>query len=173
MANVDLFQALRSKTRQNILKILMKREMHISGLARELGISVPQTSKHCKNLEEKGLIEKTTFGRTHVLKARMEPLYQILDSFAEETTLQVTKGQSILDALEHVAGVRVERADERGFVTSIDGEEGYYIYEVNGRLPDIPMDKYTLEQDLTVDLKKITHVSKKRLDIKVKDREGS
>jgi hypothetical protein len=67
-----------------------------------------------------------------------------------------------------VAGVTVERADERGFVTSIDGEQGYYIYEVNGKPPNIPMDKFKLEKDSTVELKKILHIKKKRLKIKLK-----
>jgi DNA-binding transcriptional ArsR family regulator len=168
MATIDLFPVLRSKTRREILKVLMKKEMHISGIAREFGISVPQASKHCKLLEEKGLVEKKTFGRTHVLRAKNDRLYGLMDYFSDETEVEVPKGSNIIDALTQVAGIMVEKADERGFVTSIDGEEGYYIYEVNGKLPNVPMDKFTLEKDVTVELKKILHVKKKRLDIKVK-----
>ncbi|MFQ5800821.1 MAG: ArsR family transcriptional regulator [Candidatus Hydrothermarchaeales archaeon] len=168
MATIDLFPVLRSKTRRDILKMLMKKEMHISGIAREFGISVPQASKHCKLLEEKGLVEKTTFGRTQVLKARPESLYTLMDYFSDETEIEVPRGSNIIDALKQVAGVKVEKADDRGFVTSIDGEEGFYIYEVNGRLPNVPMDKFRLEEDVTVELKKILHVRKKRLEIKTK-----
>lgn len=168
---MDLFPVLRSKTRREILKLLLKEEMHISGIARELGISVAQASKHCRMLEETGLVEKKTFGRTHVLKARSDNLYKAMDYFGDEEEVEVPTGASIIDALTKVAGVNVERADERGFVTSIDGEEGYYIYEVNGALPNIPMDRYRIEKDSTVDLKKIAHVKKKRLKITVKDRE--
>jgi predicted transcriptional regulator len=35
----DLFKALSSKTRVNMLKTLQKKEMHISGLARELNLT--------------------------------------------------------------------------------------------------------------------------------------
>jgi len=67
-----------------------------------------------------------------------------------------------------VANVQVERVGARGFVVSIDGEEGYYIYEVNGRLPDVPMHEFTLSEDVTVELKKIVNVPKKRMKIRVK-----
>lgn len=170
MATIDLFHVLRSKTRRKILKRLMKEEMHISGIAREFGISVPQASKHCKILLDKDLVEKKTFGRTHVLRARPEALYNLMDFFSDETEIEVSKGSSIIDALTQIAGVKVERADERGFVTSIDGEEGYYIYEVNGRLPNVPMEKFRIEKDSTVELKKILHIKKKKMDIKVKEK---
>lgn len=168
MATVDLFVVLRSKTRREILKTLMKREMHISGIAREFGISVPQASKHCKLLEEKGLVEKKTFGRTQVLKAKPDALYNLMDYFSDETKVEIPKGSNIIDALSQVSGITVEKADERGFLTSIDGEEGFYIYEVNGRAPNVPMDKFTVKEDLTVELKKILYVKKKKLDITVK-----
>jgi DNA-binding transcriptional ArsR family regulator len=169
MATVDLFPVLRSKTRREILKALMKKEMHISGIARKFGISVPQASKHCRFLEEKGLVEKKIFGRTHVMRANPEKLYGLINYFRDDSDVEITKGSNIIDALSQVAGIKVERADERGFVTSIDGEEGYYIYEVNGKAPNIPMDKYQIQEDTTVELKKILHVSKKKLKIKVKE----
>lgn len=168
MATVDLFQVLRSRTRRDILKALMKREMHISGIAREFGISVPQASKHCRLLVEKGLVEKRTFGRTQVLRAKPDTLYRILEYFSDETEVEVPEGSNIIDALTQIAGVKIERRDERGFVTKIDGEEGFYIYEVNGRAPDVPMDRFRIKEDLTVEVKKILYVKKKKLDIKVK-----
>jgi DNA-binding transcriptional ArsR family regulator len=171
METIDLFTVLRSRTRRDILKELMKREMHVSGIAREFGISVPQASKHCKLLEEKGLVHKRTFGRTQILRARTEGLYGLMDYFSDETNVEVSKGSNIIDALTQVAGVKIERADDRGFVTSIDGEEGYYIYEVNGKAPPVAMDKFRIEKDSTVELKKILYVKKKNLKIKVKKRE--
>ncbi len=171
MATIDLFHVLRSETRRKILKRLLKEEMHISGIAREFGISVPQASKHCKILLEKGLLSKKTFGRTQVLRAKPEALYNLMDFFSDETEIEVSEGASIIDALTQIAGVKVERADERGFVTSIDGEEGYYIYEVNGKLPNVPMEKFKLVEDSTVELKKILYVKKKRMEIKVKKKD--
>jgi len=173
MSSIDLFTVLRSKNRREILKMLMRREMHVSGIARELGISVPQASKHCRILEESGLVEKKVFGRTQVLRTRPEAVYSMMDYFSDTATVEVPRGSSIIDALRQVAGVTVEKADDRGFVTSIDGEEGFYIYEVNGRLPNVPMDKFRLEEDVTVELKKILHVRKKKLNIKVKPEQVS
>jgi DNA-binding transcriptional ArsR family regulator len=164
----DIFGVLRSKTRREILRLLLKREMHLSGIARELGISVPQASKHCRLLEEKGLIERRTFGRTNVLRAKPERIYELLEYFAEDVSVEVPAGTNVLDALKQVANVQVERVGARGFVVSIDGEEGYYIYEVNGRLPDVPMHEFTLSEDVTVELKKIVNVPKKRMKIRVK-----
>jgi DNA-binding transcriptional ArsR family regulator len=164
----DIFGVLRSKTRREILRLLLKKEMHLSGIARELGISVPQASKHCRLLEEKGLIERRTFGRTNVLRAKPERIYELLEYFAEEVSVEVPAGTNVLDALKQVANVQVERVGARGFVVSIDGEEGYYIYEVNGRLPDVPMHEFTLSEDVTVELKKIVNVPKKRMKIRVK-----
>ncbi len=164
----ELFSVLRSKTRREILKLLMKKEMHVSGIARELGISVPQASKHIKLLLSKNLIEKKTFGRTHVLRAKPEVLYSLLDEFADEQEVEVEPGTTVLDALKQIAGVRVESLGNRNFVVSIDGEDGYYVYEVNGRLPDISMDKYKIKENVTVELKKIVHIKKKRMKIKVK-----
>jgi len=168
MENVDLFSVLKSPTRRAILKTLMKREMHISGIAREFRISVAQASKHCKMLESRGILSKKTFGRTQVLRAQPDALYGLMDFFSDESVIEVDRGASIIDALTQVAGVKVERADARGFVTSIDGEEGYFIYEVNGSLPNVSMDNYRLEEDSTVELKKILHVKKKRMDVRIK-----
>ncbi len=54
MAN-DVFKALSSTTRLKMLRILAKKEMHITGLARELNLSVPVVAKHSKLLEKTGL----------------------------------------------------------------------------------------------------------------------
>ncbi|WP_456474618.1 ArsR/SmtB family transcription factor [Candidatus Pyrohabitans sp.] len=164
----DVFGVLKSKTRRDILRLLLKREMHISGIAREMGISVPQASKHCSLLEEKGLVERRTFGRTQVFHAKPEKIYELLEYFAEEVSVEVPAGTNVLDALRQVANVKVERVGERGFVVSIDGEDGYYIYEINGRLPEVPMHEFKLSEDVTVELKKVVNVPKKRMKIKVR-----
>ena len=51
-----MFKALSSETRIKIIKILLNREIHLSGLARELNISVPVMSRHIKLLENVELI---------------------------------------------------------------------------------------------------------------------
>lgn len=163
-----MFKILASKTRREMLKILAKKEMHISGLARELKISVPVVAKHVKILEESGLLERKKFGRTHVLKANLNKIYEALDAFSDSFELRLPKGSSILDALKEVSGVNVERIGDREFVTSIDGEEGYYIYEVNGSTPNVSMNKFLLNKDMKVELKKLVPVKRKEMRIKIK-----
>ena len=46
MSNDELFRALSSSTRIKILKTLTTKEMHLTGLAKEIGISVPVTSRN-------------------------------------------------------------------------------------------------------------------------------
>ena len=71
MNNIKIFRALSSSTRIKILKKLINREMHLSGLARELGISVPVTSRHIKILEEVKLINKRIFGNIYLFYRRL------------------------------------------------------------------------------------------------------
>jgi len=67
-----LFKALGSSTRIQILKMLTKKQMHITGLANELKLSVPVVARHVRVLEKAGLVQRTKFGRTHVLRSRID-----------------------------------------------------------------------------------------------------
>lgn len=163
-----MFKALSSTTRINMIKILAKKEMHISGLARELNISVPVAAKHAKILEKSGLIERKQFGKTHVLQLKKEKLYDTLDFFSESHTVEVSKGSNILDALKAISGIEVRNVKGNEFVTSIDGEEGYYIYEVDGKIPNVSMDKYELRNDVEMKLKKLVPITGKKITIKMR-----
>ncbi|MDO9097100.1 MAG: helix-turn-helix domain-containing protein, partial [Candidatus Methanoperedens sp.] len=99
MAN-DVFRALGSTTRLKMLKILAKKEMHITGLARELNLSVPVVAKHSKLLEKAGLIEIRKFGRTHVLGSKIKNMYSVLDELSDSYEVKLQKGASILEALK-------------------------------------------------------------------------
>jgi len=165
---MSIFKALSSTTRVKMLKMLTKKEMHISGLAKALGISVTVAAKHVKLLERADLIEKRKFGRTHVLRARMEKLNSGLEIFSESFTVEASKGSNIMDALRQVSGIEVERVDDKEFITSIDGEKGYYIYEVDKELPNVPMSEYTLKKDAEMKLKKLVPVTEKKITIKVR-----
>ncbi len=174
MANGDsFFKALSSETRRRILKLLAKKEMHITGLAKELGISVPVTAKHCKLLEDSGFIEREKFGRTHVLrvkleKFRLESFYDDIDVFAVAHEVELPKGSNVIDALRQVSGVRIKRVGDKEFVTSVDGEEGYYIFEVDGELPNKSMDEFVLTRNADLKLKKLVPVKKKEINIRIK-----
>jgi DNA-binding transcriptional ArsR family regulator len=166
----DIFKALSSKTRLKMLKTLAKKEMHISGLARELNLSAPVVARHVKILERGGLIERKNFGRTHVLKCRMENMENMLNALADTCEVNLTNGSSILEALKRVGGVEVKEVRDKEFVISIDGEPGLYMYEVNGKPPDTTAEDFKIEKDATIEWKKLVPVTRKRIFVKIKNR---
>ena len=164
----NIFRALSSKTRVKMLRTLAKKELHISGLARELGISVPVASKHVEILEKAGLVERESFGRTHVVKAKKENLHELEAILRESHTLELEKGLSLLDALKQIPGIEIKKTGDKEYITSIDGEEGYYLYEVDGKIPDVPINEYEVRGDLEVEIKKLLPVEKKKIFVNVK-----
>ena len=162
-----MFRALSSKTRRNMLKSLLKEEKHITGLARELGISVPVAAKHTKILEGAGLVERKKFGQCHILKVKTQRMQNAFDFLGEDFEVDIQKGASVLDVLKEISGITVENVGEREFVTSVDGEEGYYIFEVNGKPPNASMNKVVIEEDAKVEIKKLVPVKKKEIRIRV------
>ena len=167
MDNNQLFKALSSKTRTKMLNLLIKEEMHVSGLARKLGISVPVASKHIKVLEKTGLINKRKIGNVHLLNAKIKGLEHLLEEFAEKSTIKIHNRDSLLDALKQIPGVVSKEIDGKKCITSIDGEEGFYIYEVDGKLPEKSIDEYKPKKSIKVSLKKIVTVDKKKIDIQL------
>lgn len=146
----------------------MKNEMHISALARKMKISVPVVAKHAKILEKAGLIERKEFGRSHALKAKPERLYEVLDTFTESSRIELKRGNSILDALKSTCMVRTRTINDREFLVSIDGRDGYYIYEVDGKLANTPMNRYKLRKDTELKLKKLIPITERKIFIKLR-----
>ncbi|NOZ76157.1 MAG: metalloregulator ArsR/SmtB family transcription factor [Euryarchaeota archaeon] len=169
-----LLKALASETRRKMLKHLAEEETHITGLARALGISVPVAAKHVKLLEEAGLVERTRFGRSHVLRLRPEripsdAICMDLDFLTRSHKVEIPRGSNVLDVLRMVSGVEIQQVGNKEFITSVDGEKGYYIYEVDGSLPDKPMDEYRIEKDTVIRLKKLVPISRKEMEVRLKD----
>lgn len=168
MDKKDLFKALSSETRIKIMKILSKKEIHISELAREIGISTPVTSRHVNILLNCKLIKKRVIGNVHLLSANTEVLDNILEPFTEESEIEVNKNDNIYKALQQLPGLEVKKINGNRYITSINGEKGYFIYEIDGKIPKIPIDKYKTKKDVTLNLKKLVSVNKKKVNIKVK-----
>ena len=165
-----VFKALGCKTRIDMLKLLMTGEYHVSGLAKALKISVPVAAKHIRILEAAGLVERRIFGKVHILKANKEKLYEAMATFGEVYGVEVAKGTSILDVLKQVATVGVKTIGDKEFVTSIDGVEGIYLYEVDGKPSDRPISGYEMVRDGEVVLKRLVPVLEKRVKVKVTDK---
>ncbi|MEA2075682.1 MAG: ArsR family transcriptional regulator [Euryarchaeota archaeon] len=162
-----IFKALSSKTRMEMLKLLMKTDYHVSGLAKALGISVPVAAKHVKILENAELVNRKTFGKTHVLSANKAKLYEALETFSEDYEVEAREGTSILEALKGVAGIGIKKIGDKEFIASIDDEEGFYIYEVNGKSPDMPINECTMEHGGEIEIKRLVPVLKKRVKVTV------
>ncbi len=167
---MDLFRALGNENRRSMLKLLLNKEFHISGLAKELSISVPVTLKHARILEEVGLIERSFIGNTHVLKIRKEALDQlkaVWNLFEKPLVVRVKKGSSMLDALKKAGGISFGKSEKGFFIESVEGKKGLYLYEVNGNIPLDSADQFVLKENSTVELKRLLPVVGKKISIKV------
>ncbi|MEL4305585.1 ArsR family transcriptional regulator [Methanococcoides sp. LMO-2] len=171
MSQIDnkVFHALGSDTRIRMLELLDESERHISELARELEISVPVAAKHVKILEEADLVERRIFGKTHVLKPNRENIYLAMNVFAPTKSIEVEKGTSLLDALRGVAAVKVKKKGDREVIVSTDGDEGLYVYEINGEFSEKSVQNCIIDEDTTIEWKKLEPVTKIKLDIHVKE----
>lgn len=167
MDNDKMFKALSSETRIKIIKILLNREIHLSGLARELNISVPVMSRHIKLLENVELIKRRVVGNVHLLSANIGSLEELLEPFIEESEIEINEHDSIFDALKQIPGIEIQRVGENQYITSIDGEKGYYIYEVDGKIPTKSIDEFRPKKNITLELKKLVSVNKKKIEVKI------
>ena len=168
MSNELIFKALSSQTRIEIIKILSSKELHITGLAKEIGVSKPVISRHVKKLEKAGLIEKKVIGNVYILKAKFQNLEKVLEPFKAKSKIEINPNESIFDALKQIPNVKLKKYGKNMYIQSIDGEQGYFIYEVNGKLPKKPIDEYKIDKKIIIDLKKLVSVNKKNITINIK-----
>ncbi len=167
----NIFKALGSKTRLKMLKLSMEGIYHISGLAKAVGISVPVAAKHVRILEDAELVKIKKFGKTHVLMVNKEKLYEAMEAFSEDYEIEILGGASILDALKEVAGVGIKKIGDKEFIASIDNEGGFYVYEVNGKSPNMPINEYKMEKGGEIEIKRLVPVLKKRVKVSVRSKE--
>ncbi len=168
MDNVNIFKALSSSTRLRILKKLAKEELHITGLAKKIGISVPVMSRHIDILEKSGLVKKKVIGNVHLLSIDFSILEKLYSEFTDHNDLEVEQNKTLFDALQQLPSIRFETYKDKQFITSIDGEQGFYIYEVNGKPPEASIDEYIINKDVTLSIKKIIPLEKKQINLRMK-----
>lgn len=166
---LSLFSALGSESRLRMLEKLTEGEMHISELARELGISVPVAAKHANILEAAELIYRKVYGKTHVLQLNNRNIFNALDIFAPAKTVEVEKGSTLLQALKKAAVVEVRNVRGQENVVSTNGEEGFFVYEVDGVFSEKTVSDLTFNEDSTVMWKKLQPVTFLKVKVKVKD----
>src|SRR6267154_6880942 len=82
----DAFNAIAEPQRREILVLLRGGERPVTGLARDLGMSQPQASKHLRVLREVGLVRVRGAGkqRLYGLDARgLEPVHEWVIGFEQ------------------------------------------------------------------------------------------
>lgn len=170
MGLVDIFRVLGNKNRRNILLTLQKKENHISALARELNIAVPVALRHIILLESVGLISKKKYGKTHVFfinKSAENKLKSLLNLIDEPQTVTISKNETLDKALEKISGIKIEHTKQGAFISSIDNNKGFFIFEVNGKLVSKSPDKIKINKTTTIELQRLSPIIGKKIEIKV------
>jgi len=167
---MDAFRVLGNEKRMRMLRILLKQSKHISGLARELNISVPVALRHAGILEQAGFVERQKIGNSHFLKVPEEAANKIkkaLGLFEKPLVIEVAKGTKMLEALKKISGLKIEETKEGAFITEVEGKKGYYLYEVNGKLPSKPIDALEVKKNIEIEFKQLLPVLGKKISIKI------
>jgi len=168
MNNKNLFYALSSESRIKIIKKLVNKEIHLSEISRELKLSKPVVSRHIKILEKAGLIKRRIIGNVHLLSANIESIEKAFEPFIEESKIEIEKNTTIFEILKQLPGIETKSDGKNQFITSIDGDGGFYIYEVDGKIPEKAIDEFKPKDNSTINLKKLIPISKKKIKIDIK-----
>lgn len=166
---MDIFRVFGNANRVQMLKILLKQSKHISALAKELNISVPVALRHSRILEQAGFVERQKVGNIHFLSVPEEAtnkIKKVLGLFEKPLAIEVQKGTKMLEALKRVSRLKIEETKAGAFITEVDGKKGYYIYEINGKLPNKPIDKFKINKDLEVEFRQLLPAIGKKVSIK-------
>jgi hypothetical protein len=130
-----------------------------NGSTRELSISVPVAAKHANILEDAELIQRKIYGKTHVLQLNNKNIFNALNIFAPIRTVEVEKGATLLEALKKAAIVEVKDVHGQDNIVSTNGEEGFFVYDVDGVFSDKNVNDYVFDKSCTVEWKKLEPIS--------------
>jgi hypothetical protein len=95
-------------------------------------------------------------------------LEQAWNELSDQTELEISKDETLFDALKQIPEISFSKYKDKQFISSINGEKGYYVYEVNGKPPNVSIDEFTLKKDALISLKKIIPIEKKEINVKVR-----
>jgi len=169
---MDVLKILGNENRRRMLKILVKRSTHVSALARELNISVPVAHKHVRLLEAANLVERQHIGNANLIIIRKETvdlLVRLEDLFEKPTIILAENGETLYKVLKRIPGIQMRKwtGTDTYYVFSIDNVEGYYIFFVNGKLPEKSVDNLVIKEDMILEFQKLIPVVGRRIEIKV------
>ena len=78
---------------------------------------------------------------------------------------------SLFDALKQLPDVEIQQVGNNQYISSIHGEKGYYIYEVDGEPPNVPIDEFIPKKNVTLQLKKLVPVKKQKIEVRISTNE--
>jgi DNA-binding transcriptional ArsR family regulator len=78
-----LFHALADATRRDIVRLVLRSEQSVSGLARRYPMSFAAVHKHVSVLERAGLVVKRRHGREQLVSGRIETARHAYEVFEE------------------------------------------------------------------------------------------
>jgi len=165
--NNDIFKALASGNRREILAVLSYSDCHIAGLARKVKISVPVAAKHVKLLEACGLVKRKIYGRTHIISLDKDPSERMGAAFLHTHSVTVKAGSTVLDVLRKVSAVEVKHVGDHELVASIGGKEGFYIYEIDSVMPEKTISEMKVENDTVIRWKRLVPMTEKEIKVEV------
>src|SRR4051794_5292908 len=106
----DRIQALADPTRLRIVALLRLMELSVGELAQVLGQSQPRVSRHLKILADAGVLDRRKEGSwvflTLAAAERMEPLFALIDGWADEATQALFAADGA-----RTEAIRAERAE--------------------------------------------------------------
>ncbi len=163
----NIFKALGNRKRREILKTVLNKEMHISAIAREIKVSVPVALRHINILEEAGLVSRKKVGRSHIITANLEDIRKLRNiwDLEESFIVKVEKGVTVQEALSSIPGIGIRESEKGSYIFEVESRQGYYIYEIGGRLIDAPINEHMIEEDCEIEIKRLLPAMGKKIKI--------
>ena len=87
----------------------------------------------------------------------------------EEEKIEANRGETLSDILKQFPEIKTKEYKGNRFITSVNGDEGLYIYEIDGEVPEKAIDEYKLERAVLLQLKKLVPVTKKKIKVEIKE----
>jgi len=130
----EVFKALSSQTRLNILKLLSERELNINELGKYLDVNLPTISKHVQALEQAGLITSEYMAGTQGTQKRCRLRHRRLLVLFEESPIPQNQCEEIampvgLYSLVNPSGPTCGLASADGLINLADEPQSFLFPE--------------------------------------------
>ena len=105
-----IFHALADATRRDIVRLVLRSEQSVSGLARRYPMSFAAVHKHVAVLERAGLVAKRRHGREQLVRGRIETARRAYGVFEELEAVWRTRLDKFEEILSEADDARSRRS---------------------------------------------------------------